>query len=392
MDHRDAMSEFGTYLKSLPDFEMDQERMEATFVESGEDRDVDSPPERERSRLELLGDKLDNLIASNADRLSDRLKPYTDTPWHGFSKHLLQPYCDAVSPSGKGGDVSLRGALLNSLRKRTTAHFIRAYFRISNFGRDGTDWKTKMPRRSSVQRMSLEISLGAQHWLVPEGKTWREKYWPKRFVIKLMVNDETIGGHGWHFKAPFQFSVTGLDGIHTLAEVGRRINRRLYGEVTPQDFKPQLEAFLSTREHEVENPNLDFCDRSWFVSDEVLAEARKELGDWVLHFLYLEDKVHTIHLEWDVCGTCGGKGKHVNPSIDAGGLTHEDMYEAGPDFEEEYFSGVYDVKCYECGGRTTSPVVDTNRTPEETTKYMNSYFEDEANHRAEVAAERRMGC
>lgn len=387
MDHRDTMSEFGTYLKSLPGFEMDQEHMEATFVESGEDRDIDSPPKRERSRLELLGDRLDNLIASKADRLSDRLKQYTDTPWHGFSKHLLRPYSNSVSPDGKGGGVTLKEALLNSLRKRTTAHFARAYFRISDFGRDSKDYKTGEPMRLGAQRMSLEISLGAQHWLKNENG---KDYWPKAFGIKLMVNDEQIGGHGWHFKAPFQFSVTGMD-VHTLAEVGRRINRRLYGEATPQDFKPQLEAFLSTRKHEAENPNLDFCDRCWFVSDEVLAEARKELGDWVLHFLYLEDKEHTIRLKWGVCGTCGGKGNHVNPSIDAHGISAEEFQE-DPGFEEDYFRGVYDMNCYECGGRTTSPVIDEKRTPEETLRFMNDWFRSEASHRAETTAELRMGC
>lgn len=105
----------------------------------------------------------------------------------------------------------------------------------------------------------------------------------------------------------------------------------------------------------------------------------------------LEPKVHTIHLKWEVCGTCEGKGSHVNPSIDAHGLSHDD-FEEDPGFEEDYFSGVYDVKCYECGGRTTSPAIDEKLTPEETLTWINEHFEYEASYQAEVDAERRMGA
>ena len=53
---------------------------------------------------------------------------------------------------------------------------------------------------------------------------------------------------------------------------------------------------------------------------------------------------------YEVCETCGGKGKHVNPAIDGHGISAEEMHE-DPDFAEDYFSGVYDVPCEECGGR-----------------------------------------
>ena len=58
----------------------------------------------------------------------------------------------------------------------------------------------------------------------------------------------------------------------------------------------------------------------------------------------------TMPVQWAVCPTCEGAGSHVNPSIDAGGISPED-FEADPDFEEAYRSGRYDVPCYECGGR-----------------------------------------
>jgi hypothetical protein len=52
---------------------------------------------------------------------------------------------------------------------------------------------------------------------------------------------------------------------------------------------------------------------------------------------------------YEVCPRCRGEGKHVNPSIDSHGLSRED-FDQDPDFEEDYFSGVYDVPCYVCSG------------------------------------------
>lgn len=65
-----------------------------------------------------------------------------------------------------------------------------------------------------------------------------------------------------------------------------------------------------------------------------------------------EKNPYTIRLCWKVCGTCNGKGTHVNPSIDAHGLSNEDLDE-DPYFREQYTSGMYDETCFECGGRTT---------------------------------------
>ncbi len=58
--------------------------------------------------------------------------------------------------------------------------------------------------------------------------------------------------------------------------------------------------------------------------------------------------------KWIVCDLCQGKGKVVNPSIDASGLTAEDFHE-DPDLAENYRSGMYDIQCPRCGGRTTIP-------------------------------------
>jgi len=131
--------------------------------------------------------------------------------------------------------------------------------------------------------------------------------------------------------------------------------------------------------------------QGWVVPDEVLKKAMHELGDWVLYFLYPGDKEHTLHLKWEVCGTCDGRGKHVNPSIDAHGISPEEFQE-DEGFREDYLAGAYDVPCYECGGRTTSPVIDREHTSGETIRFVNDWLDEEYSYQQTVLAERRMGA
>lgn len=72
-----------------------------------------------------------------------------------------------------------------------------------------------------------------------------------------------------------------------------------------------------------------------------------------------EGDIHDITLpcKWEVCTTCRGRGSHVNPSIDSEGIT--DWSDWSFEDRETYMSGGYDVQCYECKGRTTSPIVDS---------------------------------
>ncbi len=95
----------------------------------------------------------------------------------------------------------------------------------------------------------------------------------------------------------------------------------------------------------------------------------------------------TVEVRFEVCPTCDGRGSHVNPSIDAHGLTAEDFYE-DPDFRDEYFGGAYDQPCNECGGASTVPI------PRDETiwKAIQDKWADDAQYRAEVEAERRMGA
>jgi len=102
---------------------------------------------------------------------------------------------------------------------------------------------------------------------------------------------------------------------------------------------------------------------------------------------------------YEVCNRCNGTGKHTNPSIDGHGITREEMDELGPEFEEDYFSGAYDVPCHECNGRRVVLVPDEQRATEEqmeafysTVRALNETDKiQEMEMRSEQWAERMLG-
>lgn len=101
-----------------------------------------------------------------------------------------------------------------------------------------------------------------------------------------------------------------------------------------------------------------------------------------------EEREFEIPCCWEVCPTCRGNGKHVNPSIDAHGISAEE-FDCDPEFEESYFSGAYDVTCYECGGRRVVPDIDRQRADAEAVRLYDEWVQSECEYRAECAAERR---
>lgn len=92
---------------------------------------------------------------------------------------------------------------------------------------------------------------------------------------------------------------------------------------------------------------------------------------------------------FEICSVCDGHGRS---SAYLGAYTASEMDEQGPDFHDDYMSGVYDRTCDECSGDGKVMVADTRRmTPEQITA-LQAEEDDEAEWRAEVEAERRMGC
>ncbi len=92
-----------------------------------------------------------------------------------------------------------------------------------------------------------------------------------------------------------------------------------------------------------------------------------------------------------LCPRCDGEGKHVNPAVDEGGLTRED-FDNDPGFEEAYFSGVYDVVCYQCKGKHWVLEVDEEGTNCRVLHLWNKSEQERHEMEAMVASERRYGA
>tara|TARA_Y100000310_G_C20326317_1_gene643170 strand:- start:34 stop:483 length:450 start_codon:yes stop_codon:yes gene_type:complete len=121
----------------------------------------------------------------------------------------------------------------------------------------------------------------------------------------------------------------------------------------------------------------------------------KSMTVTVVHFGDEDEEVSTsLPVKFEVCSLCNGRGVHTDPSIDCNGLTSDDFHD-DPDFEESYFSGNYDVTCYECAGRRVVPVLDeVNLTAAqaEAIRQLREDAEAEAEYEAMVASEIRYGC
>ena len=104
-----------------------------------------------------------------------------------------------------------------------------------------------------------------------------------------------------------------------------------------------------------------------------------------------EEVTIEVPAKFETCYVCRGKGKHVNPSIDAHGITQEEFYE-DPDFAEQYWMGDYDVVCNECHGQRVIPVLNEDVVDPEHLKMIREYEQGEADYQAMVEAERRYGC
>lgn len=75
-----------------------------------------------------------------------------------------------------------------------------------------------------------------------------------------------------------------------------------------------------------------------------------------------------LPIKFHVCETCKGKGTQVNPAIDGHGLTQED-FDADPEFEENYFSGLYDIACMDCEGQRVMPEIAEDRMTESQSRF-----------------------
>ena len=112
------------------------------------------------------------------------------------------------------------------------------------------------------------------------------------------------------------------------------------------------------------------------------------------------EEIVTFPIRFDVCSLCRGKGTHVNPAIDAGGLSREELFgqvgdDSAPSFADEYFSGLYDVRCFGCKGKRVQPQIDEDRLDDagrEALVRLAGQREEQAEHDALVRMERSSGA
>lgn len=90
----------------------------------------------------------------------------------------------------------------------------------------------------------------------------------------------------------------------------------------------------------------------------------------------------------EICGKCGGRGKH---SLRFGAFSGDRLAEAREDeeFWEGYTSGAFDEPCDRCGGTGRVNVPDEQRCSPELLAAIQEYDEEEADYRAERHAEMR---
>lgn len=107
--------------------------------------------------------------------------------------------------------------------------------------------------------------------------------------------------------------------------------------------------------------------------------------------VYGEDGLVRLKLptKYEVCPSCEGHGKYVNPAIDGNGITGDEWEEMGEESQEMYLSGGYDVTCEECGGNRVVEVLDESRATPEQTRAVTGWERDCAESRADEAAEAR---
>jgi excinuclease UvrABC ATPase subunit len=101
------------------------------------------------------------------------------------------------------------------------------------------------------------------------------------------------------------------------------------------------------------------------------------------------DEAILVRLRYEVCPTCDGKGSHVNPSIDAHGISPEEFAE-DPDFVESYFRGDYDVPCHLCHGKRVSLTVDEATNAQEVIDLVHARQQEAWEAAAQETREREM--
>jgi hypothetical protein len=100
-----------------------------------------------------------------------------------------------------------------------------------------------------------------------------------------------------------------------------------------------------------------------------------------------EETCEELPLKMEVCPTCAGTGRHVDPSVDSGGY-----YSDCEDEKEYYFSGGYSICCQTCHGRNVVPTIDRKAANKAALAIFDRKAKDDSDFLAECLAELRHGA
>ncbi len=109
-----------------------------------------------------------------------------------------------------------------------------------------------------------------------------------------------------------------------------------------------------------------------------------------------EEMQVTFPMKFVVCDVCDGKGTHVNPSIDAHGITEDEFSSWDNEEREMYMSGAYDITCATCKGDRVLPTINedavTDKTMLENLKLYEKQKSVDAYYASIERQERMMGA
>lgn len=154
--------------------------------------------------------------------------------------------------------------------------------------------------------------------------------------------------------------------------------------------------------------NLDWVEEQfweWAPDQDVTVVPREDLSDtynvseadfnnWLASMNVSGNKEIRCTTKWQPCSQCNGKGKTVNPSIDAGGLPG-DYFDDDPEDYERYINGEYDINCTKCCGAKEEQILEydtENPLYNWCASRLDEQLECDYQSALEYAQEKRMGC